>query len=47
MAASEKFPDQLPTADLADMADDYNPRKITDQKFAGLRKSLRKYGHVQ
>jgi hypothetical protein len=45
--AKEKFPDRLPVGDLADLAADYNPRKITDQKLAALRKSLRKYGHVQ
>lgn len=45
--AKARFPDRLPVGDLADLAADYNPRKITDQKLAALRKSLRKYGHVQ
>lgn len=45
--AKMTYPDRLPVGELANLAADYNPRKITDQKLGALRKSLRKFGHVQ
>ncbi len=46
-ATAARFPDKLPVLELQELGADYNPRTISDQKLRALRKSLRKYGHVQ
>lgn len=38
---------ELPTAQLVEMAADYNPRQISDAEFEALRKSIRFFGFVE
>jgi hypothetical protein len=44
---SEVQSDSLPVSELIEMFAGYNPRKIAADEFAGLRRSLRRFGPVE